>query len=88
MIKMKNKIKNKMKNIWKILLLAICVVAFTECSTSLDEEPEGLLSPASFFVTKSDFEAAIIGNYRPLFGAYDGFDFWTGGCPRSWSGRY
>ena len=78
---MKNKIKNKMKNIWKILLLAICVVAFTECSTSLDEEPEGLLSPASFFVTKSDFEAAIIGNYRPLFGAYDGFDFWTGVVP-------
>ena len=66
-------------NIWKGLLLAMCAVAFGGCS--LDEEPEGLLSPTAFYVTQSDFEAAIIGTYRPLFGDYSGFDFWTGVIP-------
>lgn len=57
-----------------LLLLALAITGLTSC-TDLDEQPEGLLSPQSFFNTEADFEAATVGVYRSLYGGWGNFDF-------------
>jgi hypothetical protein len=53
---------------------------FISGCVSIEEEPEGLLSPEGFYSTESAFDAAVVGCYRPLFGAYAGYDYWYGVC--------
>ncbi|MFS4457404.1 RagB/SusD family nutrient uptake outer membrane protein [Maribacter sp. 2304DJ31-5] len=64
-----------MKKVTKrILLIAMGITLLNGC-TDLEEQPEGLLSPESFFSNEVDFEAALVGNYRSYFGGWGGFDF-------------
>lgn len=51
-----------MKNITRIIHLILTTLFFVGC-TDLEEEPEGLLAPESFFRTPTDVEAAVIGAY-------------------------
>src|ERR1700712_403236 len=56
-------------------------IAFLVCGTllnscvKLNETPPGALAPSNFYKTTSDFEAATIGIYQPLFQGYSAFDF-------------
>ncbi|WP_318310155.1 RagB/SusD family nutrient uptake outer membrane protein [Flagellimonas crocea] len=50
---------------------AFCLVGCTE----LEEQPEGLLAPESFFATEADYNAAAVGIYRNLYGNWSNFDF-------------
>jgi len=43
--------------------------------TDLEEVPDGLLSPESFFQSESDFDSASLGVYRSLFGGWGNFSF-------------
>src|ERR1700744_6428086 len=49
------------------LIIAGCV--------KLKETPPGSLSPDNFYKTTSDFDAATIGAYEPLFYNYTAWDF-------------
>lgn len=60
----------------QFLLGITSALVLAGCSDSeLDEQPEGLLSPESFFASKADFDAASAGIYRNLFGSWANFDF-------------
>ncbi|MEZ4968621.1 MAG: RagB/SusD family nutrient uptake outer membrane protein [Flavobacteriaceae bacterium] len=65
-----------MKKFFKntIVLVALAVSCLTGCS-DLEEKPEGILSPESFFASEGDFEAATVGVYRNLYGGWGSFDF-------------
>src|ERR1700743_152913 len=49
------------------LIIAGCV--------KLKETPPGSLSPGNFYKTTSDFDAATVGAYEPLFYNYTSWDF-------------
>ncbi|MEC3908470.1 RagB/SusD family nutrient uptake outer membrane protein [Tamlana sp. 2201CG12-4] len=63
-----------MKNKINVLLIIIALLGFNGCTT-LDEEPEGILSPTNFFKTESDFDAALIGITAPMWQAWSGYTF-------------
>lgn len=67
-----------MKNILKIVtVILFTTLFFAECNKiELDEEPEGILSPTSFFKAEGDFEAILAGGvYKPLYQSWTGFGF-------------
>ena len=59
----------------KQFLLGITAALVLAGCTELEEQPEGLLSPESFFATEADFDAATVGIYRNLYGGWGNFDF-------------
>lgn len=69
-----------MKKILKNIALLTTTIFLISGCVSIVEEPEGLLSPEGFYSTESAFDAAVVGCYRPLFGAYAGYDYWYGVC--------
>ncbi|KGE15622.1 RagB/SusD family nutrient uptake outer membrane protein [Sphingobacterium deserti] len=54
--------------------IAIIVIFLMGC-VKLEERPEGNVVPENFYRTTGDFEGAIVGLFRPLYGGYNGFDF-------------
>jgi hypothetical protein len=65
-----------MKKIIIIFLAALVpgIFIFIGC-VKLKETPPGQLAPDNFYHTESDFDAAVIGAYQPLFQGYSAFDF-------------
>lgn len=59
----------------KQFLLVITTILVLNGCTELDEQPEGLLAPESFFATEADYDAAAVGIYRDLYGNWSNFDF-------------
>lgn len=60
---------------FKYLLTALIpVLAITGC-VKLKETPESIIGPATFYKTSADFNAAIDGAIKPMFGSYGAFDF-------------
>ncbi len=41
----------------------------------LDENPPSILGPSTFYKTEGDFQAALAGTFRPIYGSGEGFDF-------------
>jgi hypothetical protein len=64
----------KRVSIYTIVLAAVTVVVIGACS-KLKEVPPGQLATANFYKTQSDFDAATIGVYQPLFYNYSAWDF-------------
>ena len=52
------------------LLFIFCLAC-----VDLEEQTPGSLTTTSLYQTQADFEAAVPGLYRPLFGNYEAFDF-------------
>jgi hypothetical protein len=68
------KIKNTLKIVSIILFGTIILVGCNQ--VELDENPEGILSPESFFKAEGDFEAILAGGvYKPLYQSWTGFGF-------------
>jgi hypothetical protein len=65
--------KIKINNLNLILLLSV-VLSFG-CTKNLEENPKSIISPINFYKNDGDFNAAINGAIRPLFGGYSVFDF-------------
>lgn len=64
-----------MKNLQiKILPILAASFLFTGC-VKLKETPESIIGPSTFYKTDADFNAAINGVIKPLFGSYGAFDF-------------
>lgn len=67
-----------MKNITlinsKYLLLLSIITVFIGC-TDLEEDPVSLVVPDTYYSNDAEFNAAINGAIRPLFGGYSGFGF-------------
>lgn len=61
-----------MKFIYTILISVAIILA--GC-VDLEETPPSLLSPESFFTTESEFQAVLVGAYRPLYSDWEGFDY-------------
>jgi hypothetical protein len=61
------------------LLIILSTLLINGC-VDIEETPESLLSPETFYSSEDAFDAAVIGCYRPLFGAYAGYDYWYGAC--------
>jgi|GEM_PF-5512379 len=64
---------NKYRLKFGLLIMSLSTV-FLGC-TDLEEVPDGLLSPESFFQSESDFDSASLGVYRSLFGGWGNFSF-------------
>lgn len=67
-----------MKKVFKIVsLMLVSALILSGCNkVELEESPEGILSPDSFFRTADDFEAMLAGGvYRPLYTPWSGFGF-------------
>jgi hypothetical protein len=60
-----------MKKIFSILLLAS--VAFTSCKKFLQEKPSGFLTPADFYKTSTQIQAAINGAYAGLYNNFESY---------------
>lgn len=60
----------------KILFTSVVLggLSLSGC-TDLDEKPEGIISPVTFYKTEADFNAAINGAIQPWFSGYGAFDF-------------
>ncbi len=70
----------------KIIMKNACIILITICSLSLlsscadiesnfEENPPSLLSPNNFFTTESEFEAALVGTFRPLYSEWSAYDY-------------
>lgn len=65
-----------MKKVTKFLIAFISLACLLIAScVKLTEVPPGQLSPGNFYKTESDFNAAVIGVYEPLFNGYSAWDF-------------
>lgn len=42
---------------------------------AFEENPPSLLSPTTFFTTESEFEAALVGTFRPLYSDWSAYDY-------------
>lgn len=62
------------KSFKNLLLTTFSLIVFSAC-VDLEEVPEGVLSPESFFKTESDFDAALIGITAPMWQAWSGYTF-------------
>ena len=62
-----------MKKYLKLILALLLTVNTLSC-VDLEEKPEGLLAPETFFSSPEAFEAAVVGCYKPLYGVYAGHD--------------
>lgn len=63
------------KLIYIIIFLALSII-WSACSKTLEEHPIGLLSPQSFFTTKADGIAALMGAYAGMPGMDDYGNDW------------
>ena len=70
-----------MKKYIKSVIVVLLALLFHTACVELDENPQGLLSPETFYASESAFEAALVGAYQPLYSKYAGFDFWTAVIP-------
>ena len=65
----------------KILILFVSAIALGSIiiisCTKLKETPPGQLAPENFYHTSSDFDAATIACYQPLFQGYSAYDFYA-----------
>ena len=69
---------DKMTKTLKILsIILFSAITLIGCNKiELEEQPEGLLSPESFFQSEGDFEAILAGGvYRPMFQPWNAFNF-------------
>lgn len=64
----------KFQNIVYASLFVCASFTFSSC-VDLEEEPESIISPANFYKSEADFDAAINGAIKPIFGSYGAFDF-------------
>ncbi|SDF18152.1 Starch-binding associating with outer membrane [Pricia antarctica] len=53
-----------------VLFMVGCIIG---CTDVLEENPVSVVAPSNFYKTDSDFEAAINGSLRALFGGYGNF---------------
>src|SRR5690606_23083796 len=67
-------LKIKMMKKYLKLILALLLTVNTLSCVDLEEKPEGLLAPETFFSSPEAFEAAVVGCYKPLYGVYAGHD--------------
>lgn len=63
-------------NISFILPVLFGIIILNSC-VKLTETPPGSLSPENFYKSQSDFDAAVMGTYQPLFQGYSAFDFYS-----------
>lgn len=63
--------KNNKKS-WRIFLVLWITVSISACQ-KLDEKPEGISTPANFYTTKSQCEAAYAGSMNALFVTWGGY---------------
>lgn len=66
-------IRMKKSTIMPLFILSICLIACADIE--LQETPPSLLSPDSFFITESEFQAALVGTFRPLYADWASFDY-------------
>jgi hypothetical protein len=69
-----HKINIKKAPLFSITSLVLSGLFIAGC-VKLKEVPPGQLSPGNFYKTTSDFDAATIGLYQPLFNGYNAWDF-------------
>lgn len=62
-----------MKRVIKYSLVILMVISSINCTDVLEENPVSVVAPSNFYKTDSDFEAAINGALRALFGGYGNF---------------
>jgi hypothetical protein len=74
--------KNNNKS-WRILLVLYIAVSISACQ-KLDEKPEGISTPANFYTTTSQCEAAYAGSMNALFQTWGGYQ----GMPSFPDGQY
>jgi hypothetical protein len=65
-----------MKKIVYIIMFLALAIAWSACNKILEEHPIGLLSPQSFFNSKADGLAAVMGSYAGLAGMDDYGNDW------------
>lgn len=59
-----------MNSKFKIIIAFIGIIVFSSGCTSLVEEPQGLLTPDSFYSTTQDLQAGVVAAYRPFMEYY------------------
>jgi starch-binding outer membrane protein, SusD/RagB family len=59
-----------MKKYIKTILVASCILVFTECDNQLNLTPMGELTASTFYQTENDFEAASLAPYSTLLNLY------------------
>ncbi|MDO5980949.1 RagB/SusD family nutrient uptake outer membrane protein [Flavivirga spongiicola] len=65
-----------MKNAIVILITILSLSLLEGCAdVEFEENPPSLLSPNSFFTTESEFEAALVGTFRPLYSEWSSYDY-------------
>ncbi|QTD38969.1 RagB/SusD family nutrient uptake outer membrane protein [Polaribacter batillariae] len=65
-----------MKKYLIFIVTIVFTLSFIKCAdVNLEETPQSLLSPNSFFTTESEFEAALTGTFQALYTGYSGFDY-------------
>lgn len=60
---------------YPINIIVITIMIFFSGCVKLEEQPEGIIAPENFYRTTGDFESAVVGLFKPLYGGYSGFDF-------------
>lgn len=63
-----------MKKITIYTLFFASLITFSSCQ-KLKETPESIISPTNFYKSEADFDAALNGAIKPIFGSYGAFDF-------------
>lgn len=64
--------KSNKINLFKSLILLLLIITGTSC-LNLTEEPEGKLTPANFYQTPAQCEAAFSGSMNALYSTWDGY---------------